>query len=238
MAAHQSLKAPVGTMLAFAIALCCAFLPGAVLADGFPGKGDPADWEDALPYYNLANRYLNLGRYEEAIEKYHQAIARYEFDGDFYTNLGVAYRKIDDYPSAEQSFRKATALNEKDWVPWSDLANACLKQNKLKETIAAFEKTLKCNPPPAEKAAIQTDISDIRKILSMQGVGAPQAATSAQTGSRAVTSARGARKAPDNGAKPGNAPRPALTTGGCSTGHQGSSDANLQGSGWDWVSGD
>ncbi len=54
-------------------------------------------------------------------------------------------------------------------MPWSDLANAYLKQNKLQETIATFEKTLQCNPPAAEKIAIQRDIADIKKILRSRG---------------------------------------------------------------------
>jgi hypothetical protein len=144
------------------------FLPRAIAGD-FPGQGNSADWSTALPYYNLANKELNEGRYEEASANYQIAISYYKFDPDFYTNYGVALRKLDDYTGAEQAFKQATALNPKDWMPWSDLANAYLKQNKLKETIATFERTLKCNPPAAEKIAIQRDIADIKKIMRMRG---------------------------------------------------------------------
>lgn len=134
---------------------------------GFPGRGNASDWSDALPYYNLGNKYLESGRYDEAIDSFHAACARYDQDADFYINLGVAYRKVDDYQSAEQAFTRALSINDKDWMTWSNLGNALLKQKKLKETIAAFNHSLKCKPPAKEKAAMEKDIVDINKIISM-----------------------------------------------------------------------
>ncbi|CAN5467774.1 hypothetical protein BH11CYA1_BH11CYA1_01340 [soil metagenome] len=128
----------------------------------------PAAWSDAIPYYNLANKYLEKARYEDAIDNYHEAIARYSDDPDFYINLGYCYRKLEDFESAEQAFRKAISLNNKDWVTWSNLANALLKQNKLPETVSTFEKCLKLTMPAKEREAINRDIADIKKILAMR----------------------------------------------------------------------
>ena len=146
----------------------------ASMAGDFPGKGEYADWSAALPYYNQANRYLNQGRYQDAILKYQTAIMQYQYDPDFYVNLGVAFRKSDQYEAAEDALKRATELSPKDWIPWSDLANAYLKQNKLKETISAFQRALKCNPPSVEANAMRKDIQDIEKILRMQGKSGPQ----------------------------------------------------------------
>jgi Tfp pilus assembly protein PilF len=140
-------------------------------ANDFPGPGNRSDWSEALPYYNLGNKYLNQERYQDAVIKYEAAIAYYKFDPDFYVNLGIAYRKLDDYTNAEIAFKQATQLNPKDWVAWNDLANAYLKQNKLKETIATFQRTLICQPPAGQRAAIQRDIADIQKYLRMQAPG-------------------------------------------------------------------
>lgn len=137
-------------------------------AGDFPGKGEHSAWTEAIPYYNLANKQLNEGRFQEAVANFEAAIALYKFDPDFHLNLGVALRKMDDYSGAESAFKTAAALSPDDWMCWSNLANAYLKQNKLKQTIAAFERTLKCNPPESERAAILKDITDIRKVLSMQ----------------------------------------------------------------------
>ncbi len=128
----------------------------------------PAAWSDAIPYYNLANKYLEKERYEDAVDNYHEAIARFPNDPDFYINLGYCYRKLGDFESAEQAFRRALTLNNKDWMTWSNLANALLKQNKLTETVSTFEKCLKLTMPASERAAINRDIADIKKILAMR----------------------------------------------------------------------
>lgn len=134
----------------------------------------PAAWSDAIPYYNLANKYLEKERYEDAVDNYHEAIARFPNDPDFYINLGYCYRKLEDFESAEQAFRKALTLNNKDWVTWSNLANALLKQNKLPETVSTFEKCLKLTMPASERALINRDIADIKKILACQQKSAPK----------------------------------------------------------------
>jgi len=156
-----------------------------------------ADRSDAIPYYNLANKYLEKQRFEDAVDNYHEAISRFPYDPDFYVNLGFCYRKLEDFESAEQAFRKALTLNDKDWVTWSNLANALLKQKRYKETVSTFEKCLKLNPPAAEKAAINRDILDIKKVLSMQKQPAPVAGPAAISAvSAASTPAVARKKAP------------------------------------------
>lgn len=145
-----------------------ALITQSALAEGFPGKGDEDAWSDALPYYNRGNRYLQKEQYQQALEDFKVAVGKYTFDPDFYTNLGVAYRKVGDYAKAEDAYKRSLALNDKDWMPWNDLANVYLKQDKLKETVATFQRALKCNPPGKDKALIEQDIKDINKILRMQ----------------------------------------------------------------------
>jgi len=68
-------------------------------------------------------------------------------------------------------------------MSWSNLANSYLKQDKLEDTIKAFETALKCNPPAAEKEAILKDIADIKKILSVRDGGVvPPAGNNAPSG--------------------------------------------------------
>ena len=83
-------------------------------AADFPGRGDRLLWGYALQNYDQANRYMNQQRYKEAIDQYKQAIARYEYDPDFYVNLGVAYTKIGDNESAERTLITASQLNKAD----------------------------------------------------------------------------------------------------------------------------
>ncbi|MBI4534596.1 MAG: hypothetical protein HY711_11685, partial [Candidatus Melainabacteria bacterium] len=45
-----------------------AFLP--TYAGEFPGKGSYQAWLKANKFYNVGNRFLNAGKYEEAIAQY------------------------------------------------------------------------------------------------------------------------------------------------------------------------
>ena len=180
------------------------FMAASAQDGGGDGKGD---WSAALPYYNRANKRLNESCYDEAVQDFKDAIARYPSDPDFYTNLGIALRKLGKYADAEQAYKKAIKLNPKDWVPWSDLANVYLKQDKLKETVATFEEVLKRDPPAAEQEAIKKDIADIKKIMSMQGTAttaegkAPEVTPAWQPGDNVKASEAKAVKAMPKGLK-------------------------------------
>jgi hypothetical protein len=174
------LSARIGILISTCLLSTVGF--SAVAEDG--GADSKGDWSAALPYYNRANKRLGESRYDEAVQDFNDAIARYPSDPDFYTNLGIALRKLGRYADAEQAYKKAIKLNPKDWVPWSDLANVYLKQDKLKETVATFEEVLKHDPPAAEKESIKKDITDIKKIMSMQGT-----ATTAEGAAPEVTPA-------------------------------------------------
>ncbi|MBY0357552.1 MAG: tetratricopeptide repeat protein [Candidatus Obscuribacterales bacterium] len=161
-------------------------------AEGFPGQGDAADWSDALPHYNLGNRYLEHGRYDDAARKYGEAIDIYAYDPDFYSNLGMAYCKLNDGAKAESAFKKALQLNNKDWMLWNNLGAAYLKQNKLKDTLLSFEQALKLKPPAADQTKIRKDIADLKKILTAQGLIETPAKAKVQT--KKVATATAAKK--------------------------------------------
>ncbi len=172
-------RKPLTSIFLFSVSCLCALFsvsPSFAQDEQFPERGNRADWSQAIPYYNLGNKYLEHQRYQEAATNFEDAVAIYPYDADFHVNLGVAYRKLEDYASAERAFRRASELNAKDWMTWSNLANAYLKQNKYKETKTAFERTLTCNPPSSERTAIQKDLMDLQKIITMQELNAKAAA--------------------------------------------------------------
>lgn len=222
-------------------------------ADDFPGVGSRSGWSEALPHYNVANKYMARGLYEQAAQHLEQAIGFYDKDPDFYVNYGVALRKLENYTGAEQAFKQAIALRENDWEAWSNLANAYLKQNRLQDTINCFNKAMKYNPPAAEKEAMLKDISDIKKILSMQGPPPASAATaSGAGGAKASSGASGKSKAqnlaqqkrtvlPNAGTKNKSAVAAPAGQTSASTGSIQQAPAappnkeQLKNSGWDWV---
>ena len=50
-----------------------------------------------------------------------------------------------------------------------NLGNAYLKQNRLKDTLKAFEQALKCNPPAADRTFLVNDINDIHRVMRNLG---------------------------------------------------------------------
>jgi len=214
---------------------------GASHAEGFPGKGDEDAWSDALPYYNRGNRYLQKEQYQQALEDFKVAVGKYTFDPDFYTNLGVAYRKVGDYANAEDAYKKSLALNDKDWMPWNDLANVYLKQDKLKETVATFQRALKCNPPAKDRAAIEQDIKDINKILRMQAPPPKVANTATKTKRQSQAPAQEQSRSQSSKQSPQHS-QPLSKTASQPQSQEGAPSKHyekkeMKGSGWDYVYG-
>ncbi|MDZ4832456.1 MAG: hypothetical protein SGJ27_01520 [Candidatus Melainabacteria bacterium] len=159
------------TRLIAVVVVLSGLTSSAALAEGFPEIGDRLLYADALPHYNLGNKYLAKQRYEKAIEKYWDAIGIYEHDADVYVNLSVAYRKVGNVQDAEIASRKAVKLKPEDWTTWSNLANLLMAQDKFAESYRTFNKALKCPGMPAsEKAFIESNIDGMKKIMKARGL--------------------------------------------------------------------
>lgn len=165
-------SAPNPAVLAsFAILTTLLFLNcPAADAEGFPGKGNRVKYADALPHYNLGNKYLAKEWYEKAAEKYIDAINIYPYDADVYLNLAVAYRKMGHLPEAEEASRKAVEMNDADWTGWANLGNMLMAQEKFPEAYKCFVKAMKCDGIPAEeKTHMESNIDGMKKILKARG---------------------------------------------------------------------
>ena len=155
------------TLLLFTVSMNAT----AAFAEGFPGIGNRNNYADALPHYNLGNKYLAKEWYEKAAEKYWDAIGIYEYDADVYTNLSVAYRKLNNLPEAEKACRKACELKTDDWTSWSNLGNILMAQENFPDAYKYFNKAMKCpGIPEAEKTFIETNIDGMKKILKARGL--------------------------------------------------------------------
>lgn len=157
-------------LLGLTAALALLSLIPAADAEGFPGKGNRLLYAEALPHYNLGNRYLAKECPEKAVEKYLDAINIYEFDADVYTNLSVAYRKLGNMQGAEDACRKAVELNDTDWTSWSNLGNLLMLREAFPEACKCFTQSMKCNIPAAEKEHIMSNIDGMKKIMKARGL--------------------------------------------------------------------
>ena len=155
------------SLVLFIVSLSAA----AVFGEGFPGIGNRNNYADALPHYNLGNKYLAKEWYEKAVEKYWDAIGIYEYDADVYTNLSVAYRKLNNLPEAEKACRKACELKTDDWTSWSNLGNILMAQENFPDAYKNFNKAMKCpGIPESEKTFIESNIDGMKKILKARGL--------------------------------------------------------------------
>jgi len=163
------IKRAVIATSAFLTLLTFASSPAAD-AEGFPGKGNRMKYADALPHYNLGNKYLAKEWYEKAAEKYIDAINIYPYDADVYLNLAVAYRKMGHLPEAEEASRKAVEMNDSDWTGWANLGNMLMAQEKFPEAYKCFVRAMKCDGiPQEEKTHMESNIDGMKKILKARG---------------------------------------------------------------------
>jgi len=114
----------------------------------------------ALVYYNIGINYFSMQLYDRAIKSYMSSIKYYE--GDFknrllrnyvvpelakvYNNLGATYEKKSDFEKALQSYYKAVELKEDFDEAYYNIGVVYWRENRWKEVISAFEKTLSINP--------------------------------------------------------------------------------------------
>lgn len=64
------------------------------------------------PYNDRAQKFEKEGRYNEAIEVYREALARYPNIAGLHNNLGCCLANIEDYQQAENEFQQAIALTQ------------------------------------------------------------------------------------------------------------------------------
>jgi tetratricopeptide (TPR) repeat protein len=90
------------------IALSASLMHQGAYAHGnqFPGRGAQSDWLAAVKMYNQANALRRSAKPRDAIKLYEQAIAKYPYDADFYTNLGLLYQEdMNQLQKAELTYR-------------------------------------------------------------------------------------------------------------------------------------
>jgi tetratricopeptide (TPR) repeat protein/DNA-binding winged helix-turn-helix (wHTH) protein len=79
--------------------------------------------ENQKLYSNLGGIYAQIGRYDDAIVALHRSI-ELRPTMNAYSNLGAAYFYTRKYAEAGDVFRKATELDNNDWLAWGNLGDA------------------------------------------------------------------------------------------------------------------
>jgi tetratricopeptide (TPR) repeat protein len=78
----------------------------------------------------------NAGKYDEAIVKFNEVIAAAPKCTECYVNLGAIHSRKQDWPKAEEAYKKALELNPESVESYNGLANVYNAQKKFTEAQA------------------------------------------------------------------------------------------------------
>jgi tetratricopeptide (TPR) repeat protein len=89
----------------------------------------------------------NAGKYDEAIVKFNDVIAQVPKCLECYINLGAIYSRKEDWPKAEEAYKKALEVNVDSVEAYNGLANVYNAQKKFKEAQAMSTEASKRGGP-------------------------------------------------------------------------------------------
>ncbi len=105
------------------------------------------DPEFVQAYNNFGNLLADMGRPDEAAELLKKAIELDDgYSADSYNNLGLAYIDMQQFPEAEQAFRKSAEANIFFADAHLNLGTLYFQQANYAEAAKAFQQTLAIDP--------------------------------------------------------------------------------------------
>ena len=135
------------------------------------GKGqqllDAEDWDKAKETFDtlvgefggdtdlkadIADRYLNAGRYQEAFHMLDDALQDDPNAIHLYNRIGMVLRKMKDYDTAEKYYLKALSLTDKDEYLHYNLGRLYFDWRKWQKMAQSAENAVSINPKFMEAA--------------------------------------------------------------------------------------
>ncbi len=104
------------------------------------------NWLEAESLNAIALVNTSVGKFDEAIKDYKQAIQLAPDQIFPWNNLGNLYTKLNRYDEALAAYQKAVEYNPEDSISWHGMGNAFLRLGQIKETIAAYQHAIKLAP--------------------------------------------------------------------------------------------
>jgi tetratricopeptide (TPR) repeat protein len=112
--------------------------PGAAGGQMSPeqAKKEAARVEGIKAAFAQGAELTNAGKYDEAIAKFNEVIAQVPKCAECYVNLGAIHSRKQDWPKAEEAYKKGIDLNPDSVEAYNGLANVYNAQKKFKEAQA------------------------------------------------------------------------------------------------------
>jgi len=108
------------------------------LVDAYP--------KDEQALINLANFYFGQREYDKALVYYKRMVQINPNFSISYNQMGYVYRYHQNYPAAEESFKKYIKLLPGDPNPYDSYAELLLKMGEYEVSIETYEKALEIDP--------------------------------------------------------------------------------------------
>ena len=105
-----------------------------------------AEPQNATAWFVLGIAFVNLKRYDDAIEAYRQAIRLNPEYAGAWSNLGDAYSNLKRYDDAIAAFRQAIRINPEDAIAWNNLGITYSDLKRYDDVIAASRQAIRINP--------------------------------------------------------------------------------------------
>jgi tetratricopeptide (TPR) repeat protein len=99
---------------------------------------------------NLGNAYLELGRYQDAVETYKQAIRIKPDYADAHYNLGVAYGKLGRGQDEIEAYKQAVRIKPDLADAHFNLGNAYNNLGRYKDAVEAYKQAVRIKPDDTE----------------------------------------------------------------------------------------
>jgi len=109
--------------------------------------GNPISPEHlATAFMSRGNSYLEMERYDQAINDYNQAIILVPDNANFYSNRANAYEQKNQSNRAISDYNTAIHLNPKFAIAYNNRGTVFKNQEKFESAIADFNKSISLNP--------------------------------------------------------------------------------------------
>jgi tetratricopeptide (TPR) repeat protein len=95
---------------------------------------------------DLGNIFLEIGRYQEALECFESALLVHPDDAVVLNSKGIALQELDDFEGAEACFRRVLALEPRNCQALNNLGTVYRSMGKPQQAIECFNRALELEP--------------------------------------------------------------------------------------------
>jgi tetratricopeptide (TPR) repeat protein/DNA-binding winged helix-turn-helix (wHTH) protein len=124
-------------------------------------RGLAVDREAKALYNQLGSIYLDLNRYDEAIEMYQYYLVLAPNEPNPHDSLGLVYQRIGRYDEAIKFYQRALALKADFEVAQIHLANVYFQQGRYREAISYYQRYIQIAPSEVERGRGHSGVCEV-----------------------------------------------------------------------------